>query len=162
MTPLSIYRLLKEKFSDSVLEFLGWGMQSTIIVSCNSMKQIALFLKEDPRLQFDSLICMTGVDYEDKGLGVIYNLRSMSHGHKIALKTLISPSRPFVASVASVWKTAVWYENEICDLFGVVFKGHNGLRRLFLPDGWIGHPLRKDYVSPESYNGILLSENGID
>jgi NADH-quinone oxidoreductase subunit C len=65
--------------------------------------------------------------------------------------------RPFLttgATVEGVWKVANWFEREVYDLFGVIFEGHSDLRRIMLPEDWIGYPLRKDYVEQEEYDGI--------
>ena len=61
---------------------------------------------------------------------------------------------PTVSSVAKVWRGAEWHERECYDLFGVTFIGNSDLRRIMLPDDWVGHPLRKDFVEPEEYHGI--------
>jgi NADH-quinone oxidoreductase subunit C len=61
---------------------------------------------------------------------------------------------PVVQTVENVWKAANWLEREIYDLLGVVFTGHCDLRRLLMPEDWIGYPLRKDFVEPEEYHGI--------
>ena len=59
-----------------------------------------------------------------------------------------------VPTVEGVWKAANWLEREIYDLLGVTFTGHSDLRRLLMPEDWIGYPLRKDFVEPEEYHGI--------
>ena len=64
---------------------------------------------------------------------------------RLRLKCRIGGDAPQIDSVASVWSSADWYEREIFDLFGIRFAGHPDLRRILLPDGWEGHPLRKDY-----------------
>ena len=59
-----------------------------------------------------------------------------------------------VPTLENVWKSANWMEREIYDLLGVNFEGHSDMRRLLMPEDWIGHPLRKDFVEPQEYHGI--------
>jgi len=91
---------------------------------------------------------------------VVYHLASLSHGHRIVLKAIVPRDDPHIASVAAIYPTANWHERETYDLMGIVFDGHPDLRRILLPDDWEGHPLRKDYVFPESYHGISNKYNG--
>ena len=66
----------------------------------------------------------------------------------------MSRDNPTMPTVSGVWRTAIWQEREIFDLLGVVFEGHPDLRRILLPEDWVGHPLRKDFVEPTEYHGI--------
>jgi NADH-quinone oxidoreductase subunit C len=61
---------------------------------------------------------------------------------------------PIVPTVEQVWKAANWLEREIYDLLGVTFTDHSDLRRLLMPEDWVGYPLRKDFVEPDEYHGI--------
>jgi Ni,Fe-hydrogenase III component G len=63
-------------------------------------------------------------------------------------------ANPRIATVESVWKVANWFEREVFDLFGVIFDDHSDLRRIMLPEDWVGHPLRKDYIEQEEYDGM--------
>ena len=113
------------------------------------------FLKNDPDLAFDCLTNETGVDYKAGGyIQVVYHLFSYKHRHYIVLKVNAPRDNPQVPTVEGVWKAANWLEREIYDLLGVVFTGHTDLRRLLMPEDWIGYPLRKDFVEPEEYHGI--------
>jgi NADH-quinone oxidoreductase subunit C len=76
------------------------------------------------------------------------------HRHALTVKVGVARDDPRLATVATVWRTAIWQEREIFDLLGVVFAGHPDLRRILLPEDWVGHPLRKDYVEPTEYHGI--------
>ena len=78
---------------------------------------------------------------------VIYHLRSSPHHHSIVLKAQIEDrENPKVDTVSDIWRTAEFHERETYDFFGIVFKDHPDLRRIFLEDDWVGFPLRKDYV----------------
>jgi NADH/F420H2 dehydrogenase subunit C len=112
-------------------------------------------LKENPETQFDYLYCITGVDLQPD-LQVVYHLESTAHGHHIVLKTATADrEKPVLDSVVDLYKGAELNENEIFDLFGIVFRGHPNLRRMFMPDDWNGFPLRKDYM--DEINIIDLS-----
>lgn len=103
-------------------------------------------LKEDPAAAFDFLSCITGADWNGK-LMMIYHLESTRHLHRLEIKTGTEDrEKPVLDSVCGLYKGAELHENEIFDLFGITFRGHPNLRRMFMPDDWEGHPLRKDYV----------------
>ena len=116
---------------------------------------VCQFLRDEPDLRFDALSNETGVDYKAKGvIEVVYHLYSYPHRHAIVLKVDAPRDNPVVPSIETVWKAANWLEREIYDLLGVTFEGHSDLRRLLMPEDWIGYPLRKDFVEPEEYHGI--------
>jgi len=127
----------------------------TVTVSPAQLHQLLKSLKERPDTSFDFLFCISGVDIQDK-LMVVYHLESTAHGHKIVLKTgTENREKPEMESIVDLYKGAELHENEIFDLFGIVFNGHPNLRRMFMPDDWNGYPLRKDYV--DEVNIIDLS-----
>jgi len=156
MQASEIHEIVGAQFGDAILEFKGDAVDPFIVLTAQRILDVALFLRGDERLQFGSLMCLSGVDYNDGTLGVVYHVDSMSLGHKIVLKVRVPKDNPHVPSVESVWKTANWHEREAYDLIGVVFDGHPDLRRILLPDDWEGHPLRKDYKVPEFYNGMKV------
>lgn len=116
------------------------------IVAPHQMYSLAKALKEDNDTHFDYLFCLTGMDWPD-GLGVIYHLTSTQYTHILVLKTKTSDRKnPSLDSVCDLWKTADFLEREVYDLFGINFKNHPDMRRIFLDESWEGYPLRKDYV----------------
>ena len=116
---------------------------------------VATFCKTDPTLAFECLSNETGVDYPKREeIEVVYHLFSYTLRHALTLKVGLARDNPRVATVSAVWRAAIWQEREIFDLLGVDFDGHPDLRRVLLPEDWVGHPLRKDYVEPETYHGI--------
>ncbi len=127
-----------------------------IIVPPMAIKEICLQLRDHPRYQFDSLMCLSGVDYGNGSLGVTYHLDSTILKQKVTLKVLVPQDQPHVASVAMVWRCADWHEREAYDLVGLLFDGHPDHRRILMPDDWDGHPLRKDYKVPEFYRGMKV------
>jgi NADH-quinone oxidoreductase subunit C len=127
----------------------------TVIVLPDQLHKLLKSLKEGSDTFFDYLFCITGVDIQNK-LMVVYHLESTVHQHFIVLKTGTDDrEKPVLDSVVDLYKGAELHEDEIFDLFGIVFRGHPNLRRMFMPDDWNGHPLRKDYV--DEINIIDLS-----
>lgn len=91
---------------------------------------------------FTHLSLITGIDRKDY-LEVVYHLHSLEKNEIIAVKLITKDSK--VPSVTSIWKSANWDEREQYDMMGIVFEGHPNLKRILLPEGWVGHPLRKNY-----------------
>ena len=157
MTPQQISEKLKAQFSDKILEAKVEGVLDPFVkISASSVTEIATVLRQDPELQFDYLMCLSGVDNGKNILSVVYHLSSMQHRHKITVKVEVPADKPDVPSVSSIWPTANWHEREAYDLIGIKFIGHPDLRRMLLPEDWDGHPLRKDYKVPEFYQGMKV------
>jgi NADH-quinone oxidoreductase subunit C len=156
MTAAEILENVKSEFGDSVVESKLDVLQPWILVAPERMREIAYFLRDEPAMQFDYLMCLSGVDYNNGKLGAVYHLFSTVHRHKIVLKAECTKADAHVQSVSAVWGTANWHEREAFDLIGIVFDEHPDLRRILLPDDWEGHPLRKDYKVSEFYNGMKV------
>ena len=157
MTPQEIAETLKAKFPEAVSDVkLDGVIDPCAKISSGSIREVALFLRDNEKLAFDSLMCLSGIDYGAGKLGVVYHLASMKWNHKFTLKVDATVENPRVPSVEEVWRTANWHEREAYDVIGVVFDGHPDLRRILLPDDWEGHPLRKDYKVPEYYRGMKV------
>jgi NADH-quinone oxidoreductase subunit C len=127
-----------------------------IIVPAPAIRDICLQLRDAEPYKFDTLMCLSGVDYADGTLGVVYHLDSIALKHKLTLKVIVPEDAATVVSVERVWRSADWHEREAYDLIGVTFENHHDLRRILMPYDWEGHPLRKDYEVPEYYNGIKV------
>lgn len=156
MTSQEMNDILSAQFPGAILESKLENVHNSFIkILPEKIYDVALFAKSDERLQFDFLSCLSGVDYKGK-LGVVYHLFSMTLKHKIVLKVEVPTDAPNVPSVESIWKTANWHEREAFDMYGIRFEGHPDLRRILLPDDWEGYPLRKDYQTPEFYNGMRV------
>ncbi len=140
---------LKGQLPEAVLDVKEFRGEATITVRAEDLIEVCRFLRDDPALRYDLLIHVTGVDYSAMGwqprFQAVYNLFSLSHRRRLRLKVPLAGNRPTVPSVTSVWPGANWHERETYDLMGIVFEGHPDLRRILMPDDWIGHPLRKDY-----------------
>ncbi|MFQ5706158.1 MAG: NADH-quinone oxidoreductase subunit C [bacterium] len=157
MTPADIHKRLQDKFGDAIVEVGEEALDPWIKIAAEKTLEIATFLKTDAELAFDYLMCLSGLDYgAESNLGVVYNLFSMKHKHKITIKVDLPRDNPKVPSVETIWRTADWHEREAYDLFGIQFEGHRDLRRILCPDDWEGYPLRKDYVVQEFYHGIRV------
>ncbi len=132
---------LEEQFPGSVVE----SSQESVVVKSDSLLTVASFLKATPSLDFNYLTSITAVDYYDY-LEVVYHLTSLEHNHSLVVKTrCYGRENPIVPSVVSLWRGADFQEREIYDLMGISFDGHPNLKRIFLWEGFPGHPLRKDY-----------------
>lgn len=119
----------------------------------NWKQEIVQMLVEDPKLRFDFLCCLTGVDYPEH-MEVVYNLYSMELDQYLCIKVKMPRSNPKVISVQPNWKTADWHEREAYDLLGIEFAGHPNLTRILLDEDWVGHPLRKDYKFDKKEMGL--------
>lgn len=134
---------IKEFAPDAVIEEKQY---LTITVDKESFFNLAKKVKEDKQTNFDYLFNITGVDYGEE-LGATYFLTSTEFRHIIIIKTSTADrENAEIDSVCSLWKTAEFHEREIYDLMGIKFKNHPDMRRIFLEETWVGHPLRKDYV----------------
>lgn len=157
MTPQEIKNKLTEKFADAIVEAKVEGvLEPYAKVKAETIREISYFMRDDSDLQFDTLMCLSGMDYGKGILGVVYNLGSIAKKHKFTLKVEVPADSPNIPSVESVWRTADWHEREAFDLFGIVFTDHPDLRRILLPEDWEGHSLRKDYQVQEFYHGMKV------
>ena len=125
-----------------------------VVVGAADYLEAARILRDAPECRFEQLIDLCGVDYSDYGQGgydgprycVVSQLLSVSLNQRVRLKVFCpDDDLPEVASVNGLWNSANWFEREAFDLFGIVFEGHNDLRRLLTDYGFIGHPFRKDF-----------------
>ena len=133
---------LEQQFPGSIIESSG----NSLLVKSESLFDLVSFLKTTPGLDFDYLTSITAVDYYDY-FEVVYQLTSIKHNHSLVVKTrCYGRDNPAVPSVVSLWRGADFQEREIYDLMGISFDGHPNLKRIFLWDGFQGHPLRKDYL----------------
>ena len=118
---------------------------NSISVKADQLLQVARFLKETQGLDFDYLVNITGVDYLDY-IDVVYHLVSQKNNHSLVLKvTCPDRNNAVVPSVITLWRGADFLERETFDLVGVRFDGHPNMKRIYLWEGFQGHPLRRDY-----------------
>ncbi|MBI5509938.1 MAG: NADH-quinone oxidoreductase subunit C [Deltaproteobacteria bacterium] len=153
MDATAIVNRLKEKFGDAIGALTTENPDPFVVVDRKALVEICKFLKTDPDLELDFLVSISGLDLKEKMVAV-YHLWGYKHRHGMVLKVECPPTDLVLPSVTSVWRAANWHEREQFDLFGFTFTGHPDLRRLLLPEDWVGHPLQKSYVYPTQYHGI--------
>ena len=153
---------IKAKIESTLPESLIPGEETDefLRIEAGHWSDVAHFLREDPDLNFDSLMCLTGYDNgPDQSLGVAYNLHSIDKLHKLEIRIEVPRENGSIPSVALLWHIADWFEREVYDMYGITFEGHPDHRRMLLPEDWIGHPLRKDYTTPDYYHGIPVPKD---
>ncbi len=149
----AIYERLRGQFGEKIKAVVTDNPDPYVTVDKAALAEIARFLKTDAMLAFDYLESISGFDLKDR-LQIVYHLASLHHRHVLVVKAEVPYTDATVPSVCEVWAAANWHEREQFDMFGINFTGHPDLRRILLPDDWVGNPLRKDYVYPEQYHGI--------
>lgn len=137
---------IAKKIAEVFPEAVTGSAESTIVVDNQYLYKVAEYLKNTDAYEFDYLVNLTSIDYIDY-FEIVYNLVSIKNNHSLVLKTRsYDRDKPTVPSVVSLWRTADYQEREIYDLMGIRFDGHPNLKRLFLWEGFPGHPLRRDYL----------------
>jgi NADH-quinone oxidoreductase subunit C len=145
---------LRATLGDALRDFKRDRGEITITVAAADSLRIAERLRDDPGLRFEQLVDLCGVDYADyrnepwQGLRycVVSHLLSVTHNRRLRLKVFAPDDElPAVPSLTEIWNGANWFEREAFDLFGIVFEGHEDLRRILTDYGFIGHPMRKDF-----------------
>jgi NADH-quinone oxidoreductase subunit C len=134
---------LRDRFPD-VLS--AWG-EVTMTVGREALLEAVGWLRDEPDVAFGFLSDVSCADWpgRDPRIWMAYHLYSFDHGHRVRVKVGLPGDDLVVPSVTPMFPAANWHEREVFDLFGVVFEGHPDLRRILLPDEWVGHPLRKDH-----------------
>lgn len=151
-----------ETLAQRLQDILGQDLQSitsaigevTIVVKAADYLRVMEILRDHIDLRFQELIDLCGVDYSTYGEGswdglrfaVVSHLMSITHNWRLRVRVFAPDDEmPLVASLVDVWKSAGWYEREAFDMYGILFDGHNDLRRILTDYGFIGHPFRKDF-----------------
>ena len=159
---MTVYSIRPEATQEAVQRVLGDQVKRLtvalgeveLVVSAADLLAVAKTLRDAPGCQFEQLLDLCGVDYSEYKAGayegprfaVVMHLLSVSLNQRLRLKVFASDDdMPSMASVTEIWNSANWFEREAFDLFGIVFEGHNDLRRILTDYGFIGHPFRKDF-----------------
>ena len=150
-----------ENLAASLASALGEGVaistalgEVTVVVKAADYYGAMLILRDHPALRFEQLLDLCGVDYSSYGEGTyegprfaaVSHLLSLTHNWRVRVRAFAPDDEmPVLASVTDIWRASNWYEREAFDLFGILFEGHNDLRRILTDYGFIGHPFRKDF-----------------
>jgi NADH-quinone oxidoreductase subunit C len=164
LTLEQIHERLTQKFGSAVGPLAPAKKDAFCVFARPKVVEICRFLKHEPDLFFDFLEDLTATDHPKENLiRIVCHFYSYRHRHSFIAKIELDRNNPEVDTLEGVWKAANWLEREVFDLFGVTFKGHSDLRRIMLPDDWVGHPLRKDYTESGGYRGISnIRDNPLD
>lgn len=134
---------LTEKLNPLFSEMLELTEDGQAIkVSKDNVVKLIQTLKETHK--YNMLVDISAVDYEDR-YEIVYHLMAIENAEVIRVKVMLPKDSPRIPSIVSLWKAADVQEREAYDLFGIIFEGHGNLKRIFLPEEFVGHPLRKDF-----------------
>ncbi len=141
---------LKSRFGSRIVDVAECCGQTTVEVDKQGLKEVLSYLKNAPVPGFEVLMDLTGIDYlfPTKQTKVVYWLHNPTNYSRIRVVIFV-PREEVLPSVTDLWEGADWYERELFDLFGVRIEGHPDMKRILMPDDWVGHPLRKDYQLTE-------------
>jgi NADH-quinone oxidoreductase subunit C len=164
MEQLAIQEKLSAAFGDQVGEWHAMKGSAYAtkfgsyldVKNVDYLRDVCLYMRDQPELQFDNLMLLSTLDNGDKTLSAVYHLESTVHRHVFALKVTVSVDLARVPSVTNIWTSANWHEREGWDMMGIEFTGHPDLRRILLDEDYPGHPLRKDFKVPEFYHGMKV------
>jgi NADH-quinone oxidoreductase subunit C len=155
MQASEIFARLEKQFFGKVRDFNADVPEPYLLVEAEAIVEVCRFLRDEVDLNFEVLSDQTAVDWpKEEKIQLVYHLYSYSSRHQIVLKVDLPRDNAKIVTLENIWKIANWFEREIFDLFGVIFEGHSDLRRILLPEDWVGYPLRKDYIEQEEYDGI--------
>ena len=154
-----VIKQITKAFPEAIEDVLDFRGEKTIIVKKEDVKNVCQLLKDDEDLQYNFLTDIVADDMlpDFPRFAVNYHLNSLANNHRIRLRTLVEDPEDGPETVATVWPIGTWLEMEVWDLMGIRFKDNGSLRRLFLPEDWQGHPLRKDY--PLGYEEVQFTFN---
>ena len=135
---------LREQYGSGIREANTYLGQKYLIADASMIPELLQVLRD--RERFDYCVDVTAVHYpeREKQFDLVWILYSFQHNERIRVKAWFGDGE-IVPSAVSIWPTVNWLEREVFDMFGIRFEGHPDLKRILLPDGWKGHPLRKDY-----------------
>ena len=142
-----IEQKLKERFNGENFVFSEHRNELTVSLDKKNITAICKYLKEDNELEFKLCEDITAIDWAKRKdrFTVVYHIYSIKYNFRLALKADVDETDCNIDSVSSVWKTANWHERETYDMYGIYFNNHPDLRRMYMPEEFEYHPLRKDF-----------------
>jgi len=142
----SVIEALQAKFPQAILEVSSEFGDEVVHIPKDSLLDICRFLREKP-YEFSMLLDLTCIDFlgNHPRYRMVYHLFSLGQKLRLRLRAGVTEQDLSIASLTAIWRNANWLEREVFDMFGIRFDGHPDMRRLFMYDGFEGHPLRKDY-----------------
>jgi NADH-quinone oxidoreductase subunit C len=154
---------LQKRFPGAISEPVTFRNQPSLNVAKEHLLAVCEFLKGPTGGAYNLLTDETAVDFpkREKRFDIVYHLYSFTGNNRLRLRVQVSAGEK-VPSVTGVWPTANWLEREIFDMFGVEYEGHPDLKRILMPDGWEGHPLRKDYDILKQDDAWVKANLGIE
>lgn len=154
-----VLKKISKAYPEAIEEAVDFRGEKTLIIRKEDIKSVCQLLREDEDLQYNFLTDIVADDMlpEFPRFAVSYQLNSLDNNHRIRLRTWVEDPEDGPETVGTIWPIATWLEMEVWDLMGIRFKDNDSLRRLFLPEDWQGHPLRKDY--PLGYEEVQFSFN---
>lgn len=143
---------IRERYPEAIEEIYEFRGDTWIYVRPEYLLDVCRLLRDDPDLSYLYISDVMGIDWlpkwqageKPKRFEVVYNLYSPVTFQRIFLKVRVNEGER-VPSVTPIWEGANYPEREVYDMFGIPFEGHPNLKRILMPDDWVGHPLRKDY-----------------
>lgn len=150
---------LKAAHPTAIEEIADFRGERTLFIQKDRLTAVCKLLHDEPDLQYTFLSDVVADDYlpEFPRFAVSYHLYSMTQNHRLRLRTWVEDPDEGPETIGAIWAIGTWLEMEVWDLMGIRFQGNSSLRRLFLPEDWQGHPLRKDY--PLGYEEVQFSFN---
>ena len=154
---------IQKRFPGAISEAVIFRNMPSLNVAKEHLVAVCQFLKGAEGGAYTLLTDETAADYpkREKRFDIVYHLYSFERNNRLRLRVQVGAAEK-VPSVTGVWPTANWLEREIYDMFGVVYEGHPDLKRILMPDEWVGHPLRKDYDILKQDEDWVKSNLGID
>ena len=152
--PEALKTALADLLGEQALSITVVREEVTLTVRAADYLAVMRTLRDAPQAGFEQLIDLCGMDYQTYGDGrwegqrfaAVVHLLSVTHNHRVRVRVFCPEDDfPVLDSVTSLWAAANWYEREAFDLYGIVFEGHDDLRRILTDYGFIGHPFRKDF-----------------
>ena len=144
-------RLVQEQFPGAIVSSRLFHGEKTITVKKDNIVAICLLLRNNAETNYNYMSDVTALDRlefmedDEPRFEIIYNMYSMGTFGRLRLKAQVDEDDPTIDTVENVWPSVNWNEREIFDMFGITFNNHSDMRRILMPDDWVGHPLRKDF-----------------